>query len=593
MHVLVRRFSVIAGFSVLILMLLAGAELTSRRLRIQVNNQALVAHTRQVLLELETTESLLKDAETGQRGLLLTRDSRYLSPYTLAKSQLNTHLENLVRLVSDDPAQVASLRELRPLIADKMAELQLTLDRYQSGDADGARSVVLSDRGRQLMDQIRAVLKRMGDEERRLEGTRIAEYESSIRLSDLFLYLSSALAVVGLCLLAMLILREGRMRERHAREIQEREERYRVTLTSIGDAVIATDRTGIVTFLNPVAESLTGRSAKEAFGRPIHQVFPIFNEFTGSPTENPVDRVMADGRVVGLANHTVLVHADGRRIPIEDSAAPICDDRGQLIGVVLVFRDATSERKSQEMLRRTEKLTAAARLSATVAHEINNPLEAISNLIYLSKLIPDTPSQVLEHLTTAEHELARVAHITRQTLGFYRESADRAAFDLREVMDSVLGLYTNKLKVKGITVERNYETCPLVIGVAGELRQAMANLLSNAMDAAPENGNIRVTIRAADGMEAGSVEAIIEDDGPGIPTENLARIFEPFFTTKKDIGTGLGLYVTREIVERHGGTIMAESRNGAGPGACFTVGLPCRVEKGSAEATLSTPDGIA
>ncbi len=593
MHVLVRRFSVIAGFSVLILMLIAGAELTSRQLRIQVDNQVWVAHTRQVLLELETTESLLKDAETGQRGLLLTRDSRYLSPYNLAKSQLDSHLDALSGLIADNPVQVASVRELRPLVAGKMAELQLTLDRYQSGDADGARSVVLSDRGRQIMDQIRAVLQRMGDEERRLEAIRIAEYEQSIRLSVLFLYLSSALAVVGLCLLAMLILREGRLRERHAQEIQEREERYRVTLTSIGDAVIATDRTGIVTFLNPVAESLTGRSAKEAYGLPIHKVFPIFNEFTGSPTENPVDRVMADGRVVGLANHTVLEHADGRLIPIEDSAAPICDDRGELIGVVLVFRDASSERKSQEILRRTEKLTAAARLSATVAHEINNPLEAISNLIYLAKLIPDTPSEVLEHLTMAEHELARVAHITRQTLGFYRESADRVALDLSTVMDSVLDLYTNKLKVKGITVERNYETCTEVTAVAGELRQALANLISNALDAAPENGNIRLTIRSNDGVEAGSVEAVIEDDGPGIPGENLARIFEPFFTTKKDIGTGLGLYVTREIVERHGGTITAESRNGGASGACFMVQLPCRVEKESGEPTLSTPDGIA
>ena len=495
MHVLVKRFSVIAGFSVLILMLIAGAELTSRQLRIQVNDEVWVEHTRQVLLELETTESLLKDAETGQRGLLLTRDARYLAPYNLAKSQVNPHLDTLGGLISDNPVQVASVRELRPLVANKMAELQLTLDLYQSGNAAGAQAVVLSDRGRQLMNQIQDVLQRMASEEHRLDAIRVAQYESSIRLSALFLYLSSTLAVVGLCLLAMVILREGRLRERHAQEIQEREERYRVTLTSIGDAVIATDSSGIVTFLNSVAESLTGRSAKEAVGRPIHEIFPIFNEFTGSPTENPVNRVMADGRIVGLANHTVLVHADGRRIPIEDSAAPIFDDRGQLIGVVLVFRDATHEREAQEMLRRTEKLTAAARMSATVAHEINNPLEAISNLIYLAKLIPDTPSEVLEHLTTAEHELARVAHITRQTLGFYRESADRVALDLREVMDSVLGLYANKLNVKGITVERNYESCPLVIGVAGELRQAMANLLSNAMDAAPENGNIRITIR--------------------------------------------------------------------------------------------------
>ena len=126
---------------------------------------------------------------------------------------------------------------------------------------------------------------------------------------------------------------------------------------------------------------------RRAKGHDITEVFPIFNEFTGAVTQNPVRRVMSEGQVVGLANHTVLRHADGYLIPIEDSAAPIRNDRGDLIGVVLVFRDVTNERKSQELLRKSEKLAAAARLSATVAHEINNPLEAVGNLIYIAKAV--------------------------------------------------------------------------------------------------------------------------------------------------------------------------------------------------------------
>ena len=134
---------------------------------------------------------------------------------------------------------------------------------------------------------------------------------------------------------------------------------------------------GIVTFLNPVAESLTGIATADAMGKKIVQVFPIFNESTLAPVENPVAKVIEHGRSVGLANHTVLRRPDGSHTPIEDSAAPIRDDNDQLIGVVLVFRDITNDRKIERVLRKTEKLAAAARLSATVAHEINNPLDAI------------------------------------------------------------------------------------------------------------------------------------------------------------------------------------------------------------------------
>jgi signal transduction histidine kinase len=187
--------------------------------------------------------------------------------------------------------------------------------------------------------------------------------------------------------------------------------------------------------------------------------------------------------VVGLANHTVLQRADGTIIPIEDSAAPIRDSSDKIVGVVLVFRDATLERRSQELLRKSEKLAAAARLASTVAHEINNPLEAMGNLIYILAKTEGLPASAYDQLALVEHELERVSHITRQTLGFYRESKKTEELQLSSLADSVLKMFSNKFQSKNISVERDFRECPLMRGLAGELTQVIAHLVSNAADA--------------------------------------------------------------------------------------------------------------
>jgi PAS domain S-box-containing protein len=348
-----------------------------------------------------------------------------------------------------------------------------------------------------------------------------------------------------------------------------------VTLTSIGDAVIATDEKGRVTFLNPIAEELLGRSLSQAQGRPVEEIFPIFNESTGKPVENPVKKVMELGIVVGLANHTVLERSDGAMTPIEDSAAPIRDRSGRIVGVVLVFRDATHERKSQELVRKSEKLAAAARFAATVAHEINNPLEAVGNLIYIAKGIAEMPTAGVELLVSAEQELERVSHITRQTLGFFREPKAMQPVDLPSVVESVLRIYANRIKNKQITIEREFGECPAIQGLTGELTQVVSNLIANATDAVSTGGTIRVKLECLEDAGDKMVQVTIADDGPGIAPQHRESIFEPFFTTKKDVGTGLGLWVTKEIVDRHGGRIEVDSGNGNGAsGSVFSVLLP-------------------
>jgi PAS domain S-box-containing protein len=575
MQTIHKRFSVILGFFLLLLLLLVDGFVIRRQLRIQVENQGWVFHTQQVLLELNETESLLKDAETGQRGFLYTNDPKYLKPFRDGVSAVDKHIDTLSELTSDNLRQQGRIQELRRLSDAKIDELTQSVTYQQAGRAEDAKALVLSDKGRVLMDRIRDLLGEMAGEENQLVSARSATYKNSVRVTVACIYGAGVLAALGLILLAHYILREIATRERHGKQIEAREEWFRTTLTSLGDAVIATDQQGLVTFLNPIAEELIGIRMSDAHGRAIQEVFPIFNESSLAPVENPVKKVVELGIVVGLANHTVLQRSDGVMIPIEDSAAPILDSDQKLVGVVLVFRDATFERKSQDLLRKSEKLAAAARLSATVAHEINNPLEAIGNLLYLAKGMDGVPAEAKEHLTAAELQLERVSHITQQTLGFFRESKVPGKIDVVALVESVLRLHSNKLKTKNISLVENFSECPPMQGLSGELKQVVANLISNAADAVPENGTIEVNLSCVETAGGQLIELSIRDDGPGIPGDIQEQIFEPFFTTKKDIGTGLGLWVSKEIVDRHGGSITISSNGAeAHTGTVFRVQLP-------------------
>ena len=577
MQLVYKRFGVITGFVLLLILLIANALITRRQLADLVSHQADVEHTQQVLIAINQTQSLIEDAETGQRGYLYTGEPKYLDPYNLAIAQLDPQLHLLQQLASGDPSQQAQVLQLRSLTQAKLAELAYTIRLSQSGYPDAARNEVLSDRGRLIMNQIRDLITKIELRESALATTRTAAARRSIRDTVISIYLASLVAAAGLFFLAYYITKAMAMRDVYARQLEEREEWFRSTLTGLGDAVIATDARGNVTFLNSMAEKLMGTPLSAARGKYIEDVFPIFNETTLNPVDNPVKKVMEHGLVIGLANHTVLKNTDGTYIPIEDSAAPIRDGRGKIVGVVMVFRDATTERKSQEVLRKTEKLAAAARLAATVAHEINNPLEAIGNLIYLSKATEGIPASAFTNLTLAEEELSRVSHITRQTLGFYRESKQPNEVDLPTLVESVLNIYSNKLRTKNINLVRDIHDCPPIQALAGELKQAVANLVSNAADAVPHGGTICVRIHCHEDATTHIVKIIVEDDGPGIAPEHRDHIFEPFFTTKKDVGTGLGLWVTKEIIERHSGTVEVRSMNGTGPsGTAFSITLPVR-----------------
>jgi two-component system, NtrC family, sensor kinase len=236
------------------------------------------------------------------------------------------------------------------------------------------------------------------------------------------------------------------------------------------------------------------------------------------------------------------------------------------------------ERKlTQAALLRSELLASAGRLAASIAHEINNPLAAAVNSLFLARTTAGVPDAAREFLEVADGELMRIAHIARQTLGFYREFGDPTSNSASALMASVVDLLQSKIRSRGATVEQQCDEGLQVMGVAGELRQVLANLLANSLDAIEKNGIVKIRCSGCDraGTAARCVRITVADNGAGIDGAAMKKIFEPFFTTKGTVGTGLGLWVCKELIEKNGGSIRVRSNtDGERRGTTFSVVLP-------------------
>ena len=533
-----------------------------------------------VLLHADRLTKLILDEETGLRGFLLTRNPVFLEPLHSADLQIEPEFDTLFKLVHR-PDLIERLHHLQ------QGHKQWELEAYHEIDAFPQDTATLEQhllQRKQDMDILRA---QMDDFQNIVTGRRAERSAENILVNrNARIILVLAVAVIA-GLLAWETRRIFRVLtsafNQQIREIRQRvdesyarEQWLNTTIRSIGDAVIACDTDGNIVFMNFIAEKLTGWKESEAHARSLHEVFPIFNEDTRAPVENPVDKVRRLGTVVGLANHTFLVSKNGTEICIDDSGAPIRDSSGTMIGVVLVFRDITERRMSEGALMRAEKLAAAGRLAASVAHEVNNPLEGLTNLVYIARR-SDELEEVRHLLSQAENELNRIAHITRQSLGFYRETSIATHFSPAAVVREVSDFYANRAASLGVTLLVNTNTEREVLGAAGELRQVLSNLLANGLDACSKGDTIRLEANSAtdprDPTRLG-VRISVADTGFGIAPEHIGSIFEPFFTTKKDTGTGLGLWVSRELVEKHGGRLRVRSRNLPKCGTVFSIFLP-------------------
>ena len=337
-------------------------------------------------------------------------------------------------------------------------------------------------------------------------------------------------------------------------------------LESAAEAIAVCDQTGKIITVNGALEKLCG-------GNPLFQLFDkaMSLRLGDEPSKFFSVKGPLSGSVIRALEVTFQRNQDEPAFLLL-TAAPI-RTASAVIGCVLTMTDITERKRAQAVLIRTEKLASVGRMASTIAHEINNPLEIIGQAVYLAMTDPVISEEAKAYLQLAVVELERVAHITKQTLAFHRDKSSPKNIDLRELADGVLKFFSPRLMVRGITVEKRYAGVEMVEAFEGEVRQVISNLLSNSMDAVSNNGRILLRIspgKKSDGSRL--VRLIVADTGSGIRPESLKTIFEPFFTTKEVIGTGLGLWVTKQIVEKHGAHISVRSRPGTG--TVFAIAFP-------------------
>ncbi len=287
-------------------------------------------------------------------------------------------------------------------------------------------------------------------------------------------------------------------------------------------------------------------------------------------------RALRGETVRGLEFRLRLKHT-GEEIIGSYNASPVLDSQGKVVMALFTSQDITGRKQTEQALLRSEKLASVGRMAATIAHEINNPLEAVMSLLFLAKEDQELPESVRQHLEIADGELNRIAHITRQSLGFYRESNAPALTSVNAVLESTIGLLKNRIRAKQAVIEKQWDGDVQVTVVAGELRQVFSNLLANSLDAIDEKGSIKLRVSTGSAFNNGDryVRVTVADNGKGVSAISRQHIFEPFFTTKGTVGTGLGLWVSKQIIDKHGGTIrMRSSIEGSRRGTVFSVVLP-------------------
>jgi PAS domain S-box-containing protein len=570
-----RQILVITVLLPLILLLLL-ALVMAWQIQRTLREQRRIDHTDRITAQLNELERLVVDQETGLRGYQLTHDPTTLEPYQNAEGALHGTLDRLLLLVREDPDQLRRLREVRDSHQLWMGFAGRAMDNLRAGKIFGDTGLDLN--GAQLMAALRTQIGAMTQVEVKRRDQEVQSTNSQVRTLMIVLLASSIGVGIVLGIFTQRNMRQvsaafrTSLEEAHQRadELIESRQWLQTTLESVGDALIACNQQHRVELMNPVAQRLTGWTLEDAKGRRLDSVFCTVDEERREPV-NPGE----EKDDPAAKNHSLLLAKDGAEYLIDQSAAPIRDAKGEVAGVVVVFRDVTDSRKREAALMAHEKLAVAGRLSASIAHEIHNPLDSVANLHYLMEKESDPPLQQ-RYLAMAQQELNRTLQISRAMLGLYREPKAPVEVDLRELLQSVLLLLDRQLKDQCVAVDRKLEEGVSIQGFPGELRQVFTNLITNAAEAAGPRGRVQVLLEDSSPTDGRSGAMVtITDSGPGVPESQQAKLFKPFFTTKGELGTGLGLWVSRGIVEKHGGKIeLTNSTDPAFPGAAARAYLP-------------------
>jgi len=332
-----------------------------------------------------------------------------------------------------------------------------------------------------------------------------------------------------------------------AEEIQSR---LAAIVESSDDAIVSKNLEGIITSWNQAAYRLFGYTAEEMVGQSILKIIPEDLH----PEEAEILRKIREGERIDHYE-TRRVRKNGDIVEVSLTISPVKDHEGNIIGSSKIAREISGRKQMERLLIQSEKLAATGRMAATIAHEINNPLDSVMNLVYLARTMLPGSSKALRYLLTAERELERVSHIARQTLGYYRDPGPPSEIQIDHLLEEVLNVYQSKLIAGNVAVDCAFTNHRPISASRDELMQIFSNLILNAVDAMPDGGVLTIKTReVGDG-----VEIIVRDKGTGISRENLDRVFEPFFSTKGQHGTGIGLWVARQLLEKRGGSIHLQS----------------------------------
>lgn len=327
-------------------------------------------------------------------------------------------------------------------------------------------------------------------------------------------------------------------------------------VASSGDGILSKNLHGIITSWNAAATRILGFSAVEMVGSSIFKLIP---EELHSEEKTIIEQLCAGQTIEHF--ETVRLTKSGQRLDVSLTISPVKNEQGQVVGASTILRDISSRKRMEQTLLQAEKIAATSRMAATIAHEVNNPLEAVMNLLYL--LRPKiTDLEGVEYLSSAETELGRVSHIAKQTLGYYREHTSATRASLADIVLQAITIYEPRCTVAGITIQKSLNSSKMIALRRGEMMQVISNLISNSIYAMPTGGTLSVSVEDATDLEDGIV-LVIQDDGVGIAADDLPRVFDAFFSTRSVVGTGIGLFVAKQFVEGHGGHIEIKSRNDA------------------------------
>ncbi len=600
----VRLRVIITVFVIAVLVVVASSLITytfgERVLRAHMREQL----RRDVIGQLSDLLSTLKDAETGERGFVITGDEQYLEPYAAATKRLENEIAKFKSMPRID-ISTKDVEHVEQLVRQNIERLQSRIDLRRTAGFDAAAKAIATGEDKRMMDSLRGEIAR-------LQAKKTAALEHDVKFSDeatrtrTYMFLVTGLLNIGVLTWGYRRIAEALKQrdialhdaQRHGLELQMQKDLLSVTLGSIGDCVLVTDSKGTVTFMNAVAEEVTGWRLAEASGKPIPEIFRILNEHTREPVENPVEKVIKHGVIVGLANHTLLVRKDGSEVPIDDSGAPIRDENGEIRGVVLIFRDFSEQKIAERELRAAKEAAENANKAkdqflAMLSHELRTPLTPVLATLSLWEASEDVPKSLQDDVQMLRRSIELEARIIDDLLDLTRVARGLLSFspentDVHALIEFLIGLSQSEFQNKNLKVVPKFNaTRHNIFTDTARLQQVLWNILRNAIKFTEDGGSITIT---TSNDANNNIVIAISDTGIGMTAETIAKLFVPFEQAdptrhRRYGGLGLGMAISNALVELLNGQLRAESP-GPGEGSIFTVTFPAADEAGQ---TAPTP----